>query len=221
MHQWCLVCSNGFGAERKPPEHLSRPVCSNQMTNSASQEPILISSTELWQSSQELVSPLDTLWAHSSFWSWWAPKWAQLDGEQSSSHGHGSVCSHGSSAGVLVAGGEGEWTGVGGGCQFSPSAMQDHVLVACELAGSSFPWGLAQLLTSAPAALSSQAPKPLSAPQRGECEMSSDRSLQELHTRKWVKAAAKSIITKCLFSLYFQDKIEKTSRIRAKAVKQL
>lgn len=38
---------------------------------------------------------------------------------------------------------------------------------------------------------SSQAPKPPSVPRREEWEMSSDRSLQELHNRKWGKAAAK------------------------------
>lgn len=103
---------------------------------------------------------------------------------------------------VLAAGGVTEWAGVGGRCQFSPSAMQDHVTCACRLAGNSFPWGLAQLLASAPAPLCSQAPKPLSVPQRGECEMSSYRSLWELHTSKWVKAAAKNISAMFIFSVF-------------------
>lgn len=51
-----------------------------------------------------------------------------------------------------------------------------------------------------------------------ECEMASDRRLREVYTSKWVKAAAKSIITMCLFSLYLQAKIGKNLRIQAKAV---
>lgn len=51
--------------------------------------------------------------------------------------------------------------------------------------------------------------------------MASDRRLRELYTSKWMKAAAKSIITTCLFSLYLQAKIGKNLRIQAKAVGQL
>lgn len=91
--------------------------------------------------------------------------------------------------------------------------MHDHVIFVCKLVGDSFPWGLAWLLALALALLCSQGAKPLLVLQRRECEMESDSHLQELHTSKWVKVAAKSIITMCLFSLYLQGKIGKKLRI--------
>lgn len=122
------------------------------------------------------------------------------------------LCSHGHSAELL----EVRVNGQGGrGMPILPLSHAGSCHICLRLAGNSFLWSLLLLLVSAPAPLCSQALKPLPVPQRGECEMSSDRSLQELHTSKWVKAAAKNIITKCLFSLYFQDKIwniENTSK---------
>lgn len=126
------------------------------------------------------------------------------------------LCSKRVFAEASVAGGVSEWIEVGGRCHLSPFAMHDHVTYVCRLVGDSFPWGLAACL--GPGTAFSQGAKPLSVPQKRECETASDRRLREVYTSKWVKAVAKSIITMCLFSLYLQAKIGKNLRIQAKAV---
>jgi len=114
-------------------------------------------------------------------------------------------------AGASVAGSVSKWTEAGGKCHFCPQPHKMSYLPVNSLRTAFLRPCLAA--HAALALLCSQGAKAPSMPQRGECEMASDRHLLELHTSKWVKAAAKSSITVCLFSLYFQGKIRKKLRI--------